>query len=157
MPEARNWPRVEVFCDGSCSPNPGPGGWGAILRCRALNLEKELSGCHPRTTNNRMELTAATRALECLKCPCDVVVRTDSQYLANAFRKGWLETWKRKGWKTSGKEPVKNQDLWRRLDALLSRHRVQWQWIPGHAGHRENERCDELANLAREHGGGLDA
>jgi ribonuclease HI len=152
---SRARPKVLIFSDGSCKPNPGPGGWAAILRCPELKLAKELSGYEPDTTNNRMELTAATRALETLKCPCEVVLTTDSEYLANAFRQGWLANWKRNGWRTSTKVPVKNQDLWRRLDGLLGEHTVHWKWTRGHVGHAENERCDELANLAREHRRGV--
>jgi ribonuclease HI len=146
-------PNVQIFSDGSCKPNPGPGGWAAILRCPELKLEKELSGYEPNTTNNRMELTAASRALETLKCACEVTLTTDSEYLANAFRKGWLKNWKRNGWKTSTKEPVKNRDLWEALDALMARHTVHWNWTRGHVGHPENERCDELAAMARDRRG----
>ena len=149
----RNLPKVWIFSDGSCRPNPGPGGWGAILRCPQRRVEKELSGYEADTTNNRMELTAATKALATLRRPCQVVVTTDSEYLANAFRQGWLAKWKGNGWRTASRKPVKNQDLWRALDALLRVHTVRWEWIPGHAGHPENERCDELANEAREHQG----
>jgi ribonuclease HI len=134
--------KVEIFCDGGSRPNPGPGAWAAILRYG--DAEKEISGGEADTTNNRMELTAVTRALETLKRPCDVHVVTDSEYLANAFRQGWIEKWKRNGWKTASKEPVKNQDLWMALDALVAKHRVTWEWTKGHAGHPENERCDEL-------------
>jgi ribonuclease HI len=147
---AKKRPHVMIFSDGSCKPNPGPGGWAAILRCPELKLEKELSGYESDTTNNRMELTAATRALEELKCPCEVVLTTDSEYLANAFRQGWLRNWKRNGLKTAAKAPVKNQDLWVRLDELLSEHAIHWEWTRGHGGHPENERCDELASQARE-------
>ncbi len=142
--------RVTIFSDGGCKPNPGPGGWAAILRCPELEMEKELSGFEPNTTNNRMELTAVTRALETLKTPCDVTVVTDSEYLANAFRQGWIANWKRNGWRTASREPVKNQDLWVALDALIAKHSVRWEWTKGHAGHPENERCDELATQARE-------
>jgi ribonuclease HI len=146
-------PRVRVFCDGGCKPNPGRGGWAAILRCDAPVLEKELSGGEPQTTNNRMELTAVVRALEALKRPCRVVVTTDSEYVANAFRQGWLASWKRRGWRLASKKPVLNQDLWRTLDELVSRHQVKWEWVAGHSGHPENERCDELATRAREREG----
>lgn len=141
---------VTIYSDGGCKPNPGPGGWGVILHCPAKGMRKELSGYEADTTNNRMELTAVTRALEALKSACVVTVVTDSQYLANAFRHGWLKKWKSNGWKTAGKSPVKNQDLWRLLDSLISQHTVHWQWVRGHAGHPENERCDELATMARE-------
>jgi ribonuclease HI len=140
-------PKVTIFCDGGCRPNPGDGGWAAILRCG--KVEKELSGAEADTTNNRMELTAVTRALEALKETCDVTVVTDSEYLANAFRQHWLANWKRKGWKTSDKKPVKNKDLWMALDEQVGRHHVTWEWTRGHAGHSENERCDELATHAR--------
>lgn len=145
-------PVVVIYTDGGCKPNPGPGGWGAILRCPEKRLEKELSGCEPDTTNNRMELTAVIRALEVLRMPCSVTIVTDSEYLANAFREGWLENWKANGWRTRSKAPVKNQDLWMALDSLLERHVAHWQWVRGHSGHRENERCDQLATLARERG-----
>ncbi|MCY3019377.1 MAG: ribonuclease HI [Planctomycetota bacterium] len=140
-------PNVTIFCDGGCSPNPGPGGWAVILRCGAV--EKELSGGEAETTNNRMELTAATRALETLTQPCQVRVVTDSEYLANAFRQKWLEKWKRNGWRTASKEPVKNKDLWQALDALTQKHRVTWEWCRGHSGHPENERCDEMVGDIR--------
>jgi ribonuclease HI len=138
---------VTIFCDGGCKPNPGNGAWAAILRCGTV--EKEFTGAEADTTNNRMELTAVTRALEGLKEPCDVTIVTDSEYMANAFRQKWIDKWKRNGWKTSTKEPVKNQDLWVALDALIQKHRVTWTWTKGHAGHAENERCDELATLTR--------
>ncbi|MCW8133751.1 MAG: ribonuclease HI [Planctomycetota bacterium] len=151
MPEsATKRPKVTIFSDGGCKPNPGPGGWGAILRCPDKKMEKELSGYEPNTTNNRMELTAVTRALQELKTACEVTVVTDSEYLANAFTQGWLAKWKKNGWKTAGREPVKNKDLWVALDELISKHEVVWSWTRGHSGHPENERCDELATLARE-------
>ena len=140
-------PAVTIFCDGGCSPNPGPGGWAAILRCG--RKQREISGGEAPTTNNRMELTAVTRALQALNEPCRVTVVTDSEYLANAFRQKWIEKWKRNGWKTAAKEPVKNKDLWLVLDALAARHQIAWTWIRGHAGHPENERCDELVAKAR--------
>jgi ribonuclease HI len=143
----KTMPQVTIFCDGGCSPNPGAGGWAAILRCGGV--EKEFSGGEAQTTNNRMELTAVTRALEALKEPCQVKVVTDSEYLANAFRQKWLEKWKRNGWKTSTKEPVKNQDLWVALDALAATHRITWEWCRGHSGHPENERCDEMVGEVR--------
>jgi len=145
--------QVVIFSDGGCKPNPGPGGWGAILRCPEKSLEKELSGYEADTTNNRMELTAVTRALQELKVPCDVTIVTDSEYIANAFTQGWLAKWKKNGWKTSGKEPVKNKDLWVVLDELIACHAVKWEWTRGHSGHPENERCDELATFARENRG----
>ena len=133
---------VEVFTDGACSGNPGPGGWGAILRFGAH--EKELSGGEPLTTNNRMELMGAISALEALKEPCAVDLHTDSSYLKDGVTK-WMHGWKRNGWRTADKKPVKNQDLWERLDAALKRHTLRWHWVKGHAGHAENERADELA------------
>jgi len=136
---------IEIFCDGACSGNPGPGGFGAILR--SGRTVKELSGSAPATTNNRMELTAAITALEALKRPCSVVLTTDSQYLVKGMRE-WLAGWIRKGWVNSKKEPVLNRDLWERLDALAKVHTIDWRWVRGHNGHPENERCDELARLA---------
>jgi ribonuclease HI len=133
---------VEIFTDGACSGNPGPGGWGAVLRWRGE--EKELFGGEPATTNNRMELTAAIEALRVLKRPSTVVVTTDSVYVRDGIM-SWLPQWKRRGWRTAAKKPVKNEDLWRALDAEASRHEVRWEWVKGHAGHPENERADELA------------
>ncbi len=133
---------VEIWTDGACSGNPGPGGWGAVLRFGAA--EKELSGGEADTTNNRMELLAAICALEALTRPCQVDLTTDSQYVRKGMTE-WLAGWKAKGWKTASKQPVKNQDLWQRLDALNAKHDVRWHWVKGHAGHPENERCDELA------------
>ncbi len=143
--EAR--PNVVIFCDGGCKPNPGAGAWAAILRYG--EKEKELTGGERETTNNRMELTAVTRALEELKVPCSVRIVTDSEYIANAFRQKWIDNWKRNGWKTASKEPVKNKELWVTLDALIAKHLVTWEWTRGHAGHPENERCDELATETR--------
>jgi ribonuclease HI len=134
---------VEVFTDGACRGNPGPGGWGAILR--ANGREKELFGGEPATTNNRMELTAVIRALEALTRPSRVSVYTDSQYVQKGISE-WIHSWKRRGWKTADKNPVKNEDLWRRLDELAALHEVKWHWVRGHSGHAENERADELAN-----------
>jgi ribonuclease HI len=139
--------RVEIFTDGACSGNPGPGGWGAILRYNGV--EKELSGGEAATTNNRMELQAAIAALNALKKPCTVDLHTDSSYLRNGIAE-WLDGWKRRGWRTAEKKPVKNVDLWQALDAARQRHKVTWHWIKGHAGHRENERADELARIAME-------
>lgn len=133
---------VEIFTDGACSGNPGPGGWGALLRFGAH--EKTLNGGEGLTTNNRMEMTAAISALEALKESCAVQLHTDSQYLKDGITK-WVHGWKRNGWRTADKKPVKNQDLWERLDEALKRHEVQWHWVKGHAGHPENERADELA------------
>ncbi len=134
---------VEVFTDGACSGNPGPGGWGAILRFNGVT--KELSGGEANTTNNRMELMAAIEALESLKRPMRVRMVTDSDYLRKGIT-AWLPAWKARGWRTADKKPVKNEDLWRRLGAAIERHDVQWFWVKGHAGHPENERADRLAN-----------
>ena len=136
---------VEIFTDGACSGNPGPGGWGAVLRYG--QHEKELSGAEARTTNNRMELMAAIAALEALKEPCEVELTTDSVYLRDGITK-WIHNWKRNDWKTSGKKPVKNAGLWRRLDEAAARHDVTWHWVKGHDGHAENERADALAREA---------
>ncbi|MEL0001945.1 MAG: ribonuclease HI [Rhodospirillales bacterium] len=136
---------VEIFTDGACSGNPGPGGWGAILRYKGT--EKELSGGEALTTNNRMELMAAIAALEALNRPSSVRLTTDSVYVRDGISK-WLHNWKRNGWKTAAKKPVKNDDLWRRLDAAQAPHTIEWLWIKGHAGHIENERCDALARAA---------
>jgi ribonuclease HI len=138
-------PAVEIFTDGACSGNPGPGGWGAILRSRGV--EKELSGGEPATTNNRMELMAAIAALEALKRPCRVRLYTDSQYLRDGITR-WLPVWKARGWRTAGKTPVKNVDLWQRLEAAAAPHEIEWHWVRGHAGHPENERADALARGA---------
>jgi ribonuclease HI len=138
-------PQVEIFTDGACSGNPGPGGWGAILRYNGA--EKELSGGNPQTTNNRMEMTAAIAALEALKRPARVRVHTDSRYLKDGITK-WIHAWRARGWKTADKKPVKNLDLWQRLEAALEDHEVHWVWIKGHAGHPENERADQLARAA---------
>ena len=134
---------VEIYSDGACRGNPGPGGWGALLR--ANGAEKELYGGEADTTNNRMELMAAIRALEALKRPSRVKLYTDSIYVMKGITT-WIHTWKKKGWRTADKKPVKNDDLWRQLDELRSRHEVEWHWVKGHAGHPENERADELAN-----------
>ena len=134
---------VELYTDGSCSGNPGPGGWGAILCFRGL--EKELSGGERETTNNRMELTAAIRGLEALKEPCRVALYTDSQYIANAINQHWLANWKKRGWKKADKAPVLNRELWEALDAQLSRHDVTFHWVKGHADNAYNNRCDALA------------
>lgn len=134
---------VEAFTDGACSGNPGPGGWGALLRYDGN--ERELCGGEEETTNNRMELLAAIEALSALKQPCHVRLTTDSTYVKDGITK-WLENWKRNGWKTAAKKPVKNQDLWIRLDEQSSRHRIEWCWVKGHSGHPENERADTLAN-----------
>jgi ribonuclease HI len=137
--------RVDIFTDGACSGNPGPGGWGAILRSGAR--EKEISGGEAATTNNRMEIMAAIRALEALNRPSDVTIHTDSRYVLDGASM-WLKRWKANGWKTASKKPVKNDDLWRELDAALARHQVSWRWVEGHSGHAENERADALARAA---------
>ena len=135
---------VVIFTDGACSGNPGPGGWGAILTSGAHR--KEIMGGEAHTTNNRMEMTAAIRALESLKRPCRVELHTDSQYLRQGITE-WLPGWKARGWKTADKKPVKNDDLWRELDLARGRHEVDWRWVKGHSGHPMNERADELARL----------
>jgi ribonuclease HI len=137
--------RVEIFTDGACSGNPGPGGWGAILRAGAH--EKEISGGERHTTNNRMELMAAIKALEALKQPSRIVLHTDSRYVLDGLTR-WLPRWKANGWKTSDKKPVKNDDLWRILDTQAQRHEIDWRWVEGHSGHVENERADVLARAA---------
>jgi ribonuclease HI len=138
MPE---W--VEIFSDGACKGNPGPGGWGALLRFG--EHQKEIFGGEAHTTNNRMELMAVIQALEALKRPVPVRVVTDSQYLRQGVTQ-WMARWKRNGWKTSDRQPVKNQDLWERLDRALADHQIEWRWVRGHTGHPENERADALAN-----------
>ena len=134
---------VEVFTDGACRGNPGPGGWGALLRFNGV--EKELYGGEANTTNNRMELQAAIEALRALTRPCTVDLTTDSEYVKNGVTT-WLENWKQMGWKTAARKPVKNADLWRALDAENQRHQVRWHWVRGHTGHPDNERADQLAN-----------
>ena len=134
---------VEIYTDGACKGNPGPGGWGALLRCQGQ--EKELFGGAPDTTNNRMELQAVIEALRCLKRSCDIDIYTDSQYVQKGISE-WIIGWKARGWRTASKAPVKNADLWQMLDAEVARHRIQWHWVKGHAGHEFNERADELAN-----------
>jgi ribonuclease HI len=137
--------RVEIYTDGACSGNPGPGGWGAILRFKGV--EKEMSGGDPETTNNRMEMMAAISALEALKRPCIIDIYTDSSYVRDGITK-WIFGWQKRGWKTADKKPVKNVELWQRLLQALEPHTVEWHWVKGHAGHPENERCDELARHA---------
>ena len=134
---------VYLYTDGACKGNPGAGGWGAVLRYGSR--EKELFGGEAHTTNNRMELTAIIQGLAALKRPCAVVIYTDSQYVKNGMEK-WIHGWKKNGWKTASKQPVKNEDLWRQLDQLAAQHQIQWQWVRGHTGHAENERADALAN-----------
>jgi ribonuclease HI len=136
-------PNVAAFTDGACRGNPGPGGWGVVLR--AGGRVKELFGGEPATTNNRMELRAAIEALGALKKPCRVDLYTDSQYVRSGITE-WLPAWRARGWRTADKKPVKNQDLWEALDALAQKHEVRWHWVRGHSGHPENERADELAN-----------
>jgi ribonuclease HI len=136
---------VEIHTDGACSGNPGPGGWGAVLRWRGRT--RELSGCAPATTNNRMELLAAISALEALKRPMAVRLFTDSAYLRHGITT-WLPAWKERGWRTADKKPVKNQDLWERLEEALARHQVEWRWVRGHSGDPDNERADQLARTA---------
>ena len=146
-------PDVEIFSDGACKGNPGPGGWGAVLRFRAAAAgethEKELHGGEAATTNNRMELTAAIHALEALKRPCRVVLHTDSKYVLQGMTE-WIAGWKKRGWVNAAKQPVKNVDLWLRLEAACAPHEIRWQWVRGHSGHVENERADALANLGVE-------
>ena len=134
---------VEIFTDGACSGNPGPGGWGAVLRYNGR--EKELSGGERDTTNNRMELTAVIKALECLKEPCKVTLTTDSKYVADGISKGWAVSWQQNGWRKPDKKPALNPDLWESLLKLLKLHEVTINWVKGHAGHPENERCDQMA------------
>ncbi len=136
---------IQIFTDGACKGNPGPGGWGAILR--KGETEKEMSGSHPATTNNRMELTAAIRALQALKRPCQVELYTDSKYVIDGITK-WVFGWQKKGWKTAAKKPVLNEDLWRELLDAARPHRIDWHWVKGHDGHPENERADQLASDA---------
>ena len=138
---------VIIHTDGACKGNPGPGGWGAILQ--ASGKTKELCGGEPLTTNNRMELTAAIMALEALTRPCKIDLHTDSKYVMDGIT-GWIHGWKARGWKTADKKPVKNDDLWKRLDVARTRHEVKWHWVKGHAGHALNERADQLANLGIE-------
>ena len=134
--------QIEIFTDGACSGNPGPGGWGVLLRWNGVT--KELYGGEADTTNNRMELTAAIKALNALKEACEVDLYTDSVYVRNGIS-SWIDSWKANNWKTSAKKPVKNAELWQQLDEARLRHKVSWHWVKGHAGHPENERCDELA------------
>jgi ribonuclease HI len=141
-------PIVDIHCDGACSPNPGVGGWGAILSSN--ERKRELRGAELTTTNNRMELTAAIRALEALKLPCTVRLYTDSLYVLNAFKKGWLANWQRNGWLTKEKKPVSNVDLWQALHTLTTQHELEWIWVKGHSTNEGNNRADALAVLARQ-------
>ncbi len=143
MPETMR--RVVIHTDGGCHGNPGPGGWAAVLAHG--HHRREVSGAEPATTNNRMELRAAIEALRTLKEPCEVEIHTDSEYLKDGIT-SWIAGWKRNGWRTKRKKPVKNEDLWRALDEACARHQVEWRWVKGHAGHDGNERCDELAQKA---------
>lgn len=142
---ARTRKKVRLYTDGSCHGNPGPGGWAAILEFGEKT--RELTGNDPATTNNRMEMMAVLEGLRALKEPCIVDVWTDSRYVVDGM-KSWLAGWKKRGWKTASKQPVKNEELWRALDGQADRHRVEWHWVKGHAGHPQNERCDALANEA---------
>ena len=154
-PEERSLPHVQLFTDGACSGNPGPGGWGFILRHPVTGAELEGSGGETLTTNNRMELSAVIRGFGTLKRQSRVELWSDSQYVLNGLR-DWLAGWKAKGWKTAGKKPVKNQDLWRKLDAAMTGHDVTFHWVRGHDEHPENERCDALAAAARDAAAGRD-
>lgn len=136
-----------MYTDGACKGNPGPGGWGVLLRYK--NREKKLCGGEPNTTNNRMELTAVIEGLRTLNRSCPVVITTDSEYVKNGITQ-WIHGWKQRGWKTAAKKPVKNEDLWRELDIEVGKHRIEWHWVKGHSGHPENEIADELANLGVE-------
>ena len=142
---------VEIFTDGGCRGNPGPGGWGTLLRYG--KNEKELYGYEAETTNNRMELMAAIKGLEVLDQPCNVVLTTDSQYVRQGISQ-WMDNWKKRGWKTAAKKPVKNKDLWQRLDEATQQHKIDWKWVKGHSGHIENDRVDALANKAMDEKGG---
>ena len=137
--------KVNIYTDGACKGNPGQGGWGAILEYNGKI--KEINGYAKEATNNIMELTAVIKSLEILKKPCSIILTTDSKYVKNGITK-WIHNWKKNGWKTANKKPVKNKELWLLLDNVISKHRIQWEWIKGHSGHPENERADELANLA---------
>lgn len=139
---------VDMFTDGACSGNPGPGGWGTILRCNGV--EKELSGGEPQTTNNRMELLAVINGLQALKRPCHVTITTDSQYVVNGITKGWAQSWKENGWRKKDKKPALNPELWDTLLQELEKHDYEFNWVKGHAGHPENERCDTLAVMESE-------
>ena len=143
-------PHVIIYTDGGASPNPGKGGWAAILYSPEHDKEREISGGELSTTNNRMELTAAIRALEALKVPCEVDLHTDSAYLQNAFVKRWIQKWKRNGWRTSAGSDVLNRDLWEELDRLTHVHRISWHWVKGHSDDERNNRCDELVHIARD-------
>ena len=144
--------KIEIYTDGACSGNPGPGGWGAVLRYK--QTEKELSGGEAETTNNRMELTAFIKALECLKEPCEITFCSDSKYVIDGLEKGWAKGWRARGWKKSDKSPALNSDLWAHMLDLIEPHVIHYVWIKGHAGHPENERCDRLAvEQSKQYGG----
>lgn len=143
MTDSNTTSSVELFTDGACKGNPGPGGWGVLLRFG--EVEKELCGGASNTTNNRMELQAAIEGLRALTKPCDVVLTTDSEYVRKGITE-WVANWKRRGWRTAAKKPVKNVELWQQLDELSQQHKVEWRWVKGHSGHRENDIADELAN-----------
>ncbi len=143
--------KVKIYTDGGCRGNPGPGGWGALMRFG--DHEKEIYGYEDETTNNRMELMAAIRSLEILSRECSVVLTTDSQYVRQGIT-DWMDGWKKRGWKTAAKKPVKNKDLWQRLDKAVQQHDIDWQWVKGHSGHEGNERADDLANRAMDEKGG---
>ena len=136
---------IKIYTDGSCIGNPGPGGWGAILKYEATS--KEIKGFHPNTTNNIMELTAVIKALQAINRPCKIIITTDSNYVKNGITE-WIYQWKEKDWKTTGKKPVKNKELWEILDKETQQHEITWKWVKGHSGHMGNERADELANEA---------
>ena len=136
--------QVVIYTDGACKGNPGPGGWGVYMRYKSNT--KELSGGEQGTTNNRMELMAAIIALETLNKPCDIALHTDSKYVLQGITE-WMDNWKKRGWKTAAKKPVKNEDLWRRLDAAIAKHQINWVWVKGHSGNSGNEKADELANM----------
>ena len=144
--------QIEIYTDGACSGNPGPGGWGAILRFRTGEkvYEKEISGGEAGTTNNRMELTGVIEALSALKEPCNVLLTTDSKYVVDSITNGWVYGWQKRGWVKSDKKPALNVDLWKQLLPLLEKHQVTFHWVKGHAGHPENERCDQLAVIQRD-------
>lgn len=142
--------KVVIFTDGACSGNPGPGGWAARLLHPTTGVKRDLSGGEPQTTNNRMELTAAVEALQALKRPVSVELYSDSQYLVKAFKEGWLDRWRSNGWKTAGRKPVENQDLWERLLSAAAKHVVVWRYVEAHAGHEHNEACDQMAREQRD-------
>ncbi|MCU0752723.1 MAG: ribonuclease HI [Akkermansiaceae bacterium] len=146
--------RVVIHTDGACKGNPGPGAYGAVLVCG--KHRKEISAAYRLTTNNRMELRAAIAALDLLSEPCEVELHSDSKYLIDAIHQNWIDGWKRRGWRTAANQAVKNRDLWQHLMEAMAPHRIRWHWVKGHAGHRENERCDELANQALASGDRID-